>query len=234
MFLFKSKKVVVDCFTREPVVAQNYPIKKSFSYVPEWWRNLEQCVHHRTQYAIARPSPTMKTCTGFINLFQKTWTIPLWTDFILQTRSDGNYDYLFPNPVDPSHIGSHPSHQHQDGMRDRIHVKITPPWILWEKTGIHFVFFGADWTLMDELPSVRVVPGIVNYRDQHGSAVNFFVDKKDARLEFRAGTPMVYLAPMTDKKVEFKVQVVDEQEWSKLEKHKAVFLNKFITRGKWK
>jgi hypothetical protein len=233
MFWFKPKKIIVDCFTHQPMVAEKYDIRRSSKSVPSWWKGLKHAVDIPTSYGVSRPSPTMKSCTGFLGVFQQTWTVPLWTDFILSVKEDGSYNYLFPHPMEPEAIGSHPPYQYGFSMADRVHVKITPPWIVWEKTGVNFGFFGAEWSLLNDLPSVRVVPGIVNYKDQHGLAVNFFVDKKEANINFVAGTPLVYLVPLTEKRVEFKTHVVTNEEWNRLERYKALYQNKFVVMGKW-
>ncbi len=234
MFWFKPKKIVVDCFTYHPMVAEKYDIRRSSKSVPDWWKGLKHAVDIPTSYGIARPSPTLKSCTGFLGIFQQSWTLPLWTDMILSVKEDGTYNYLFPRPMEqPETVASHPPYQYGFSMADRVHVKLSPPWTVWEKTGVSFGFFGAEWSLLNDLPSVRVVPGIVNYKDQHGVAINFFVDKKEANINFVAGTPMVYLVPLTEKRVEFKTHVVTNKEWDRLERYKAVYENKFVTTGKW-
>jgi hypothetical protein len=234
MFWFKPKKIVVDCFTHHPMVAEKYDIRRSSKSVPDWWKGLKHSVELATPHGIDRPSPTMKSCLGFLNLFQQSWTLPLWTDLILSVKADGSYNYLFPHAMEPDAVVSHPAYQYGFSMADKVHVKLSPPWTIWEKTGVSFGFFGADWSLINDLPSVRVVPGIVDYKDQHGIAVNFFVDKKEANINFVAGTPLAYVVPLTEKRVEFKTHVVTIEEWNRLERYKPFYHNKFITIGKWR
>ena len=112
-----------------------------------------------------------------------------------------------------------------DGFPNHHHLKLISPWLIYEKTGTPFVFTGCPWAQLNDLPDLTVMPGIVNYRYQHGSDVNAFLPKRQQDLQISAGTPLAHLIPMTEKKVKVSTHVVSESEWSKLE---SVHRNKFI------
>ena len=40
MFLFKKKKVVLNCYTYRPDVYSYFPIERSSKHIPEWWKKL--------------------------------------------------------------------------------------------------------------------------------------------------------------------------------------------------
>jgi hypothetical protein len=234
MFLFKHKKVVVDCFINDPSIAKLYPIKKSIHHVPKWWNDLEHNVAVPTEFGVDRPSPTMKTCTGFVYFFRDSWTLPLWTDIIVVTDKEGTYRYLCPRSMG-NVVAQHPRYQYMNGFNDRIHIKFNSPWRLCEKTGIRFVMMAADWTLIDKLPDIRVLPGFLNFKYLSATNINCFFPLKDAEYKFEAGTPMTYLIPLTDKKVELKTQVVTEVEYEKVTRQSSFYMNTFINGlQKWK
>lgn len=227
MFLFRRKKVVVDCLINEPAIAKLYPIKKSIHYVPNWWSDLKTVVSQPTEYGVDRPLPTMKTCTGFVYLFRNSWTIPLWTDIVLVTEKTGAYRYLCPRPM-PNVISEHPKLQYANAFDRCIHIKFNSPWRLMDKTGVQFVMMSADWTLIDKLPDTRVLPGFLNFKHVSSTNINCFFPRKDAEYKLEAGTPMTYLIPLTDKKVELKIQVVTEIEYEKSIKRSSTYMNTFI------
>jgi len=239
MFLFKNKKVVVDCFTTVGAIAREYPIKKSSHYVPKWWQDLENVKHHSTDVGIDRPYSTMKSCSGFVHLFRNSWTIPLWSDFKIKTFDDGSWVYVTPQSLEnqihsKSAIQKHFPDQFSDAFENYTHLKFASPWLLYEKTAVHFAMVSADWTLISKLPDFRIPVGFLNFKYSMAPNINLFVTKKNFLYELEAGTPMVYLIPITEKKVDFKTQVISESEYQKIVSKSIGFTNKF-SRGvvKW-
>jgi hypothetical protein len=69
--------------------------------------------------------------------------------------------------------------------------------------------------------------GLINFKDTAHPNVNAFVPKKNATYSLNAGTPMVYLIPLTERKVEFKNHLVSDEEYAKMSKYITHRSNKF-------
>lgn len=234
MFLFKSKKVVVDCFTSVEALAREYPIKKSSHHVPEWWKQLETTKHFSTNVGIDRPYGTMKSCSGFVHLFRNSWTVPLWSDFKVRTLSNGEFVYVTPSDLSTqTHtqetIGRHAPDQFKNAFGNYIHLKFMSPWLITEKSGVNFAMVSADWTVIDAIPDFRIPVGFLNFKVPSAPNINLFAPRKEHLYEIDAGTPMVYLIPITERKVEFKTHAVSEAEYLRYTTGTVFYNNKFLS-----
>ena len=232
MFLFKSKNIIVDCFTIVGAVAQSYPIKKSSYYTPEWWQTLNNVESFITQNGLTINLPTMKTCTGIVKLFKNSWTIPLWSDFKIKTSVDGTWNFATPTDMPEQllslqPIKDHQSYQYNHAFKKLIHLKFISPWLMYEKTGVNFLLMGADWTMFDKHPELKILSGILSFNLPVLSNINCFLPKQNAEFLLEAGTPLAYLIPITDRKVELKTHVLTEPEYRKIARTGRFYLNKF-------
>lgn len=225
MFLFKSKKLVVDCFTRFPAVAAEYPIKRSSKFTPEWWKALDTHYEIPSPIGFGKKTRTMKHCPGFIDLYRHSWTVPLWSDVTIHTKEDGNYAYFNPNNID--FINNHAPEQTNNALSDFIHLKFDSFWALREKTGVKFLYYGADWSFLHTHPSIKILQGIIDFKTQTNINVNILFPKSDGKYEFFAGKPLSMLTPLTDKQVFFKTHVVNDAEFEQINRTNPLFKNKF-------
>ena len=230
IFLFKPRRVVVDCFINQEILIEECPIKRSSNYLPEWWKKLEHTKYVQTPYGIDRPFSTMKTCSGFVHMFSNSWTIPLWSDIIIKTGSNGDWKFLAPKKIDKEGLEAvthHSKDQYGDAFDNYIHAKLECPWVLSEKQGINFFMTPADWTLIPELPDLRIPSGFLNFKHIMHPNVNMFLPRRDMQHNLNAGVPIVYLVPLTEKKVEFKNHLVSDVEYAELSKRVTTHFNKF-------
>lgn len=228
MFFFKQKKVVVDCFVNVPMIAEQFPIQRALPAAPAWWRKLPPTYDYTaSQFGITRKAPTMKFCSGFLDLHKKSWVLPLWTDLILRTFETGEYRYLTAYETFNGTVSQHNPEQTNSHFTNFIHLKISSPWYFFEPKGVQFAFVSADWSLLENYPAVRPLPGIVEYEKNHATHINMFLPKRDGQYEFPAGLPLIYLIPLTERPVEFRAQLVSELEYQEIRKravtHKITF-----------
>jgi len=219
MFYFLKKKVVVDCFVNHPTIAEHYSIQKSIKLTPDWWKKLESFYTRSDNLAgISVRQNTMKTCPGFVDLYRSSWTIPLWMDIFLRTSEEGSYTYLTPCDMGFQAVSSHDVKQHGDNFQNFIQLKLTSPWLLFEKRGVQFAFLGNDWELLKKHPEVKSLPGVVNFKSNHSTNFNMFLPKVNAEYNFLAGLPLVQIIPLTDHKVEFRAHSVTDSEYQEVMK----------------
>lgn len=241
LFIFKKKTIVLDCITSNLGIFNYYPIVKSSSILPNWWKNLpDNFVCNKTPGfdKLDRYSSTMKQCAGFIDLHKNSISMPLSCDVKIQTKENGVFGYQFADTAGLEKTFSIDTHSRQEFGKEfdhLIHLKIISQWILFEKTGINFYAGMPFWHYIKKLNTVFIPPGIVNYKYQHSSHINMFVPKSNDIIEFTAGTPIFNLIPLTEHKVEIKNHIVDDAEFVKLHKHtglRSKFLNAYNKQKK--
>jgi hypothetical protein len=222
IILIKSKKVTLDCFTTNSGVAEFFPISNSVDFYPDWWKNLPKYYDISTN-GIKHTSTTIKTCSGFIDLYKNSLTIPMWSEFIIEFDANNNFKWISPSVC--GSVLSHDPQQLGPKFKDYSQVKLISPWIISEKSGINFHFTGAFWNQLDTFEDFIITPGVVNYKNQVTTHINLITHKK--RLEFKAGQPMVNIIPMTEKKVQIKIHQISEDEY-KNKMNSINFLSSFI------
>jgi hypothetical protein len=234
LFIFKKKTIVLDCITSNLGIFNYYPIVKSSSILPNWWKNLpDNFVCNKTPGfdKLDRYSSTMKKCPGFIDLHKNSITIPLGCDVKIQTKENGVFAYEFADTTGMEKNLSIDTHQRQEFGKEfdhLIHLKMISQWMLFEKKGINFYAGMPFWHYIKKLNKVFIPPGIVNYKYQHAAHVNMFMPKANDLIELTAGTPLFNLIPLTEHTVEIKNHIVDEVEFDHLHKFtgmRSKFLN---------
>jgi len=208
----KRKKIVVDCFTTHVDAHDTFPIQLTNKFYPNWFKRLPNAFPVETRNGVELENKTMKSCYGFINHYRKGFVLPLWSDVIIQTQSDamGN-NYSFQYADGHSEVGVHPMDQMGPEFSSLIHVKLVSPWRIREKTGVEFVYMEPTWSQPADLLTMSTPPGTIEYKYQHTSSVNMFLEK-GRRYSFNAGRPMAHLIPLSDKEVELKCHLVSPLE----------------------
>jgi hypothetical protein len=161
--------------------------------IPSWWTELTN-VKHPVFMDDPRKHLNMKTCTGFLELYKRGAIIEHWCDINVCVSEDEGYSYHLSGGAKPS---EHASHQYQNGFKNYYHMKLASPWRLQEKTGVKFLFTGAQWSLEDY--SFMIVPGVVDYNAMtNASEVNMMIPKGNYSYSIPIGKPLVHLIPLTE------------------------------------
>ena len=208
----KRKKIVVDCFTTNIDAHDVFPIQLAHKFYPNWWKKLPSSFPVETTNGVQMEQKTMKACSGFINHYQKGFVLPLWSDVVIQTQADamGNsYSYQYADGH--SEVGVHPVDQMGREFESLVHVKLVSPWRIREKTGVEFMYMEPTWNYPGDLCSMSTPPGTIEYKYQHTSSVNMFL-QKGRKYSFSAGRAMAHIIPLSDKDVEVKCHLVSPLE----------------------
>jgi len=225
IFKFKEKEIVLDCFTQYATVYEAFPIETSLKHMPDWWHTIpkEMKIDFFSR-------PTMKTCTGLLNLYKYSYTIPMWSDLAIQVSPDASYRWQFSDSL--TEIDLHPSEQRGDFLPvDKFaHLKIQSPWFLSCKKSIKWVWSQPTYN-SETLDDIIILPGVVDYYNQSDTNINFALNIMRARNIFvKAGQPMVHMTPMYDGKIKFVNHLISEQE---MRGRKSIGLNcSFINSNK--
>ena len=227
MFIFsRNKKVVVDAYTRHEDIRTSYPIETSAKFLPEWWVKAPSSIT-LDGYV---PSPTLKTCSGLTDLYTKGLILPLWTDIAIKVESNKSYSWRCADET--SSISVHAEHQ-WDMFADPTkygHLKIACEWAVSTKENIDWVLMAPYWnTTLSEPYSIP--PGIVNgfYKPVPLQTQLMLDISTPTSFMLTAGTPLVQIIPLTEKRIDLRRHVVSEEEFYKLTNYRKA---KFIHRHK--
>ena len=213
-FWFKRTKIMVDVLTSIPGVHRLYPIDKGTNKFPSWFKKMPATYPEVNKHGILIKHPTIKTCSGVLDLYRNSFSIPLWSDLIINTNADGSWAYQYSADQSPE-IVQHSSRQLPE-INSYIHLKLASPWLITEKTGVNFYFTDSFYNKMDRWNDYKNVPAIVNYKYQHTSNINMFVPKVASTISIDAGTPIATLIPLTEKDVVIKSHLISAEEWNRL------------------
>jgi hypothetical protein len=205
----KRQKIVVDCFTENIHAHDAFPIQSANKFYPSWWKILPNTFPVESTTGVYLEQKTMKACYGLLNHYRHGFVLPLWSDLLLQTQADGlgnSYSYQYADMR--SQIGVHPMDQMGKEFASLVHVKLVSPWRIREKSGIEFIYMEPTWNYPGDLLTMSTPPGTVEYKYQHTSSVNMFLEK-GRKYKFSAGRPMAHLIPLTEKNVELRCHLVN-------------------------
>lgn len=231
MFFFcRPKTLTLDAFTTKPHVAELLAPDYASKFKPKWWYDIPAESPAVLHSGISINNNTMKRCRGFKDYYSNaSIIIPLWDSFILEF-TESKHRYSFANADNHMEWQS----ETQRGpvyLNEFQQLKLLSPWRFKEKSGVNFLFSQAFYNFKDPTSFV-MPPAIVNYRYQTATEVNFFVKKPAGdnveRLEFEAGHPLVYLTPLTDKRVVVKTHVVSKEELDNISTPLAFFSGKYV------
>jgi len=198
---------VLDLYTFDKFAFDNHKIQPSMEFIPEWWKNIPPKLflegNKKTEGSRAS---TMRHCPGFIDLFKETFTLPLWGDLIINVDSEKNmFDYDFV-PESDLNVFSHATFQRGEFMPDNdfIQLQVESPWkAVSSDTDVNWLMVPAVWNQNEYmLRETTFVPGLLNFKYSHLTNVQLFINNSSQELFFSAGTPLVYLVPLTDREVE--------------------------------
>jgi hypothetical protein len=206
----KKSSIVVDCFTANPGIYTHHPIFMANESFPDWWKPIKATTTTE-RYGIEHEQATIKRCDGIIGLYSYGFCIPLWSDLIIESNTQGEFRFLYSSEDNPP-ITTHTRNQFSSYFDNLIHIKIQSPWLIEEKTGVNFHFNQAAWSLLHHSYHMNIVPAIINFKDQSSTHINLFMPKKQNRIELVAGQPLLHIIPLSDKKIILKNHLISEEE----------------------
>jgi hypothetical protein len=113
-------------------------------------------------------------------------------------------------------------------LDDGCNMKIQSPWCIKTKEDLNWTWTQPTWSLRKDLKNFVILPGVVNFKYQHGTNINFFLINENVEKQtiIKPNTPLVSLHPMTDKEIEIKRHLVDEKEFNRYNNMHNLFLHR--------
>lgn len=213
----KRQEITLDCFTTLPHAYDHAKISTGGKFFPDWWQKTGKI----TQDSEGNDWGTIKSCRGFIDLYKHSVIIPSW--FSLQatifSKSQGMGFHLHFSDEDLNIKHSHGPFQFKGFAKDTgQNIKFTSPWAFKTKEDVHWTWTQPTWNMEELIFSYSVLPAVVNYKYQHNTNINLFVEARNEEYTFFIPplTPLVMLHPLTDKKIKIENHLVDEKEYNRI------------------
>jgi hypothetical protein len=216
MFIFKSKKIIVDCFTMHQHVADLSPIVKASEVMPDWWKKT----------SVDPNNKTLKSCVGVTNIYQKGFMVPIASDLNIHLNKN-EFRWTFSEKTAGAEI--HPTNRWDNfaSPQEYVALKILSPWYIKTKQDISWYLADPFWNQQLN-KDYRIASGMINFKYQHESHTNIFIPLSETEFTIKHNTPMNHIIPLTENKVELKLHVVSEEEIKKLVMPLISFDNSYL------
>lgn len=229
IFFFKKKKKVIDCFTSNQMVYEQFPIAKANEYIPDWYKKLNATYSTNVPNTLREKAATVKRCPGISNLFNEGFILPLWSDLIFDFSPVGeNFEFKWEYAAtDPTwNVEVHDSQQYSGLFNNNFfQTKLTVPWLVKESTGVKFAFIEPTYTMSN--PNIfTVIPGVINFKYQNFVNVNMLTEittPMKKRIEFEAGEPLAQIIPLTEDDVVLKTHYVSKEEYNRIDESTSAY-----------
>jgi hypothetical protein len=207
----RKKKIIVDCFTSDPIAYQLAPIVRASKTIPDWWKTLENIPRIKTiRNVMVRNHKNMRDCYGFRELYKRGVVLEHWTDIHCEvTKEDYRYFYSSGKKNE-----EHSKEQYNNAFENFHHIKLTSPWYFQENTGVKFLMLGAEWN--NENPNIKFLPGILEFRANRSTNVNIMLTKPENKytIDIPIGHPLVHIIPLNDDlDIKYKCHLISESEY---------------------
>lgn len=209
LIFMKTKAISVDLFTNDSAAYEYAKPDLANRFHPEWWKRLP-----KTYFPDAFPSPTMKTCAGFIDLYKHGFMIPMWCDLFVRVESDGEFIWKY---SDNKSIGI--CHRPQEAgdlfINSNVrNLKLNSPWLAVTKEDVHWLIHQPMWS-QDLQRELIMPPAVVTFKHQHTTNINTLVADIYRPREFTVpfGLPMVHYIPVDNRPVKLHLHLVSAQEY---------------------
>jgi len=240
MFLFKKKKIVLDCFTSDSFAYEYAPISHATDYYPKWWKELDSKYTDNIKQG-ADNATTMKYCKGFTDLYSSSIIIPFWG--ILQIDLSSKLEKVFQWKTNyelytRDAIITHSRSQYTGFLNENYqHLKITNPWKCKTEKYIKFTLTDPLYN-KSELANYSVLPGCIDFKYQRSAHINIMVEYKNENrtIIINPLDPIAIMTPLTEENITIKTHLIDVNEFNNLESYRRIFTisNTFNTYPKIK
>lgn len=221
IFKFKKTKIYLDAFTDVPGVFHHAPIQRSSKFLPQWWKDLPKTFEEANSNNLKIEFSTMKACQGFKELYKTGFVIPMWSDLLFERNPNNGFSYQFSADITASPlIGTPITIPNQQAIGTNFNgyvpIKIIAPWLVREKDGINFFLNDLIWNKPAYGTYLRILPGMIDFKYQMGIHANAFLSTAITRFEIPYNEPLMQAIPISDKDIDIKCHLVDNNEIEKM------------------
>lgn len=184
----KSKKVV-DFVTNDYMVYNYFKIEEGRSFIPSWWKDID-----------LKDTQTLKRCPGFINSFKYSYVMPLWTSIEIDIDKEGQIAIRTSDGT--TKITSHDPIQRGAYLSEKeyVHIKLESPWLAYSKNHTQWNISPCSWNSEILIDKYVIPTSIRSFDVSYSTNIHGFIRRQYQNIKLKAGTPIVHMFPMTDRK----------------------------------
>jgi hypothetical protein len=207
IFIFKKKKIILDCFTNDNVIFDHYQISKASDFIPEWFKNAPKEYDDNIY-----KSSTIKRCIGVNKNLTSGFILPMWSQLSIKIRNQ-QYQWQFSDMKTQCKIHDPLQWNFFVNPNEYGHIKIESPHLITSKHEINFLYTKSFWH--SKLNNNLLIPsGIVDYKYQHGTHLNMFINTKENNDIFiDQNDPIIQIIPLTEKNIKLKYHLISDEEF---------------------
>lgn len=212
--MFFNEKVIIygekNMFTEEE-------IKNSFEHMPKnlpsYFKNIPRKIFSEEMQKNDMSRNTLKTCSGFINLFKRSILFCSPFDMQFVFKENKLYFRLGTFPVDLNQfIDIHPAEQFLNYAPDSI--KNNVKFVMRFKSNM---YIKSTCNILQHHPfwhesKFVACSGILTKNFEMNLNVFFFVNKDQEEVIIKKGDPLIYMTFLTDKDINFKYKTIEKKE----------------------
>lgn len=216
MIFIKRSTLILDCFTSNPSAFQIAKPDHAVKFIPEWWKNLPKI--DETKFS---PQANMRHCAGFVDYFRSGVGIPMWSDLDVKVGPIGEEYFAWQYSDGESHATQHAPQESGSFLNtaEVLHLKLINPWRFSCSQDINWLWTHFGWQKPINI-QYQVLPGVLSFKYQNGANINILFQKQKFETinKFKLMSPLVYMAPMTEKKLVLKHHLITTDEFNRMEK----------------
>jgi len=214
-FFHRTPEIHVDCFTSNHDVYLNTPIVRASKTFPDWFKELptsktEFLIDENTRNHIIKENLNLKNCQAVLEFYKRGIVLESWCDYKMEMDLEKlTPHYWWSGREKP--IEFHLREQIGNGFPNHHHMKLISPWTFTEKTGVKFMWVGAEWAL-DKF-NFKILPGVISFDTQNFTNVNIMYPYETKEFTILIGTPLVHIIPLIENKIKIKNHLVTREEF---------------------
>ena len=217
MFWKNKKDVILDCYTSNPFAYNLARINYGYHFIPEWWKRTPKKVQiTELEQKRKKEEDTIRKCPGIVTYYKTGIVIPMWCELnMVLCRKDENELFKGKSSNDSLQVRFHGPEQFIEFAKEDGHnLKLVSPWHIRCKEPILFTMSQPTWSQRDTMEHLHLLPGVLDFKTQMSTNLNYFVVRKDHRVELNIDplTPMAILHPHTDRKIVLKHHYVHDND----------------------
>lgn len=226
MILMVKPTITVDCFTNRADVLQTTPIERTAKHIPDWWKGIPN-------YGVENhyPYPTLKKCSGFLDLFSEGVILQMWADLMVHVGSigSGTHAYKF---ADDNRSVCIKHNADQRGLfmpdRDYLHLKLISPWKIKSPKVNKWIFTPCTWHF-NCVPDFVIPNGILDFKHQADTNINILFKRKETpyAITMPFNQPIVQIIPLKNCKLKVKTHLVSDREFERIGVSSLKFYNAY-------
>jgi hypothetical protein len=218
----RRSAIKLRAYTTTPRLTEVLPPVKLINALPEWWSNLPAYRERPASGAektVVANMMTVKHCYGMQEVYKQGIGLRLWADVNVAIDRDGAVAAAGKN-LQVGKAGTvHPEGQYSGAFGPGVqHFKFHSPWAFVCDEPIHFAWTHPCYHQRDPF-RFHTMSALVEYKNQHSTNVNVLLPRtvgERSEHQFAAGEMMVYLFPMTERKVEVVAEEVTKEEMARI------------------